>query len=103
MFGAMTSLQITCLSISLRNFPKKDIIVRRKNTIDCFVIAEVGPIFLRDLAGNRGHLEGYAGKIGLSCRLMVIFCETECKWLCQLGKVAIINFSLAIHHRNVYS
>ena len=75
----------------------------RKNIIDSFVIAEVAPIFLRDLAGNRGHLEGYAGKIGLSYRLMVIFCETECKWLCQLGKVAIINFSLAIHHRNVYS
>lgn len=33
-----------------------------ENVIDSFVIAEVAPIFLRDLAGNRGHLEGYAGK-----------------------------------------
>jgi len=58
MFGAITSLEITCLIISLRHYPKKGIIVTRKNIIDCFVIAEVSPIFLRDLAGNRGHLEG---------------------------------------------
>ena len=103
MFGAMTSLQITCLIVSLRNYPKKGIIVTRKNIIDCFVIAEVVPIFLRDLAGNRGHVEVYAGTTGLSGRLMVIFCETGCEWPCQLGKVDIINFSLAIHHRNVYS
>lgn len=29
----------------------------RKNVIDSFVIAEVAPIFLRDLAGNHGETE----------------------------------------------